>query len=246
MNTTMSATQEQLSRAVERTSESTLRRYRKNLHWKIYEKEYIFRTYSPAAHSWLDFGCGTGEIACQLALLGARKVIGVDVTPELLALAKKQSELDGVSDRVILQCGDICELEPQLVDVVLAFAVLHHVPDRLEEVMASLRRWLKPDGTFICVEPVSYLKWLQWLRQHSGIPQEALDPGERELTESDLRLIESGFTSSRRLHFNAWRRFSRLWPASDRTLRHIDRLFLRLPILDRLAGTVMLICQGPS
>lgn len=244
MNTTkMNATQEQIRRMVERTSPNTIRRYQENQNWMFYEKEYIYHNFPPAGRSWLDFGCGTGEISTQLALLGARQVIGVDVTLELLDATRKRSELDRVADRVTLQCGDICELEPRPVDIVLAYAVLHHVPDRLEEVMASLRRWLKPGGTFICVEPISYFKWLQWLRQHSGIPQEPLDPGERELTESDLRLIEYDFASSRRVHFNAWSRFSRMWPGADRSFRRIDRNFLRVPVFRRFAGTIILICR---
>jgi SAM-dependent methyltransferase len=176
-------------------------------------------------------------------MLGAHQVIGIDVTPELLDVTRRRAELDHVSDRVVLQCGDICDLQPQPVDIVLAYAVLHHVPDRLEEVVSALRRWLKPGGSFICVEPVSYLPWLQWLRQHSGVPQEPLDPGERELMEADLRLIEREFASSRRHHFNAWARLSRLWPDRDRAFRRFDNLFLRAPAAKKLAGTVMLICS---
>lgn len=83
----------------------------------------------------------------------------------------------------------------------------------------------------------------KWLREHSGVPHEPLDPGERELEESDLRIIERGFTCSRRVHFHAWGRLSRLWPRADRMLRRIDQLFLGMPVSKRLAGTVMLICK---
>src|SRR6202046_1336618 len=37
----------------------------------------------------LDFGCGTGENAVPLVKLGAR-VIGMDISPDLIALARKR------------------------------------------------------------------------------------------------------------------------------------------------------------
>ena len=109
--------------------------------------------------------------------------------------ARLRAELDGVADRVKLHCGDIATLQPEPVDIVLSFAVLHHLPDRLDEVVPMIRSWLKPGGIFICVEPVCYLPVIEWMRLRSGIPQDDLDPGERKLTISDLECIAAGFTS---------------------------------------------------
>ncbi|MGH8298892.1 MAG: class I SAM-dependent methyltransferase [Steroidobacteraceae bacterium] len=239
----MNATQKQLADSVERTPARVLERYQENRGWRIYEKEYIYRNFPPVGLTWLDFGCGTGEITTQLALLGARRVVGVDITPELLDAAEERARLDGVSDRISIRYGDICGLDPEPVDVILAHKVLHHLPDRLAEAMIALRHWLKPGGTFICVEPVSYLPWLKWIRQHCGVPYRPLDPGERQLTESDLRIIEGPFEYCRRVHFHAWTRLTRLCPVADAMFRHTDRLFLALPGLKQLAGTVILTCR---
>jgi 2-polyprenyl-3-methyl-5-hydroxy-6-metoxy-1,4-benzoquinol methylase len=239
----MDATQVQLNQRVERTPDSIMHRYQRNRHWRLYPKEYIYRNFPPAGRCWLDFGCGTGEITSQLAALGASRVIGVDIDPGLTGMAGLRAELDRVSDRVQVLCGDIATIEPQPVDVALCFAVLHHVPDRLGETVAAIRRWLNPGGVFICVEPVRFTHWLDWVSGHVGVPPQPLDPGERKLTEQDLRLIADGFAYSHRVYFHVLARLSRLWPAADGLFRRLDRCFLFLPGAKRLAGTVILICR---
>src|ERR1017187_9534703 len=122
----MDATEVQLSQALEKTPPRIIERYRRNDDWRLYQKEWIFHQFPPTGRSWLDFGCGTGEIATQLALLGASRVVAMDVTPGLLEMTQRRAELDGVSDRIQLICGDIRSIEPQPVDIFLSFAVLHH------------------------------------------------------------------------------------------------------------------------
>jgi len=221
-----------------------MERYQANRDWMLYPKEWIYRNFPPSGKSWLDFGCGTGEILTQLAKLRASHVIGIDINPQLVERARLRAEFDGVGDRVTVHCGDIATLRPEPVDIVLSFAVLHHLPDRLDEVVAMIRPWLKPGGIFICVEPVCYLPVIEWMRQRSGIPQDELDPGERKLTNADLECIAAGFTSTERIHFNLFARFSRLLPPADRFLRRIDSVSLSMPGVSIAAGTVIQICRA--
>jgi SAM-dependent methyltransferase len=159
-------------------------------------------------------------------------------------MTRRRAKLDGVSDRIRLICGDIRSIEPQQpVDIVLSFAVLHHLPEHLQEVIPALCRWLKRGGTFISVEPVSYLWWLERLRQHSGVPQDHLDPGERMLSEADLACIERCFAFSKREHFHCLGRLSRVFPRADRWFRRMDKFFLRLPGTNQFAGTLIQVCQ---
>lgn len=223
-----------------------MERYRQNRHWQLYQKEWIFRNFPPAGRTWLDFGCGTGEITTQLALLGAERVIAIDVTQGLVDMARRQVELDGISGRVSAICGEITQISPEPVDVVLAYAVLHHVPDRLEEVMGALLRWLKPDGTFIFCEPVCYLPVLGWLRNHSGVSRDPLDPGERQLTAADLELIESHFGTSERTHFHTFARVGRLVPSLDHQFRRIDAMLRHIPASRSFSGAVVGVCRHPK
>jgi SAM-dependent methyltransferase len=237
------ATEVQLSQPIAATSEDIIKRYRENRHWRLYEKEWIYRNFPPARRTWLDFGCGTGEITTQLALLGADRVTAIDVTPGLIDMTQKQAEIDGVAEKVRTICGDITTTPPEPVDFVLAYAVLHHVPDRLQEITEAIVRWLKPGGAFIFCEPVCYIPMLEWARNHSAVAPDALDEGERKLTGSDLTLIESQFRDAKRVHFNTLRRLSRVIPSADRPLRSIDSALRIIPGLWHFAGNVIGVCR---
>src|SRR5260370_41785816 len=165
----LEATEVQLNTKISRTSDDIRRRYSENAQWRYYPKEWIYRNIPLAGKDVLDFGCGTGEISTQAAFLGARRVYAPDVPEVLLDCTRRRAELDGVSRQVEPLCGSIQEVEPRPVDVIIAFAVLHHCFP-LENVMPSLLRWLKPGGTFVAVEPVSYSESLESLRGRSEGP----------------------------------------------------------------------------
>jgi SAM-dependent methyltransferase len=239
----VNATDVQLSQTVEPTPEKIIERYRRNRDWRLYKKEWIYRNIPPSGLSWLDFGCGTGEITTQLAILGASRVIGVDVDSRLIDMTRRRAELDGVSDRVQAICGDLAMIEPQPVDVVLSYAVLHHLADHLRQTARLIRQWLKPGGVFICAEPVSLLPGIEWLREHSGVAMDPLDPGERKLTGADLRQIEAEFPHSRRVPFSMLGRFGRLAPSTRGVLLRMDALLRPVPGAVWFAGNVIDICR---
>jgi SAM-dependent methyltransferase len=236
----LDATRVQLQEAVRRTSDHIRLRYRENRNWRLYEKEWIYRNINFKGKDVLDFGCGTGEIATQLAFLGANRIYALDVTPGLLECTRRRAELDGVADRIHTVCGKIEDVEPMPVDVIIAFAVLHHCFP-LETVMPALLRWLKPGGTFVAAEPISYLTHLEWLRNRSGIPTDPLDEGERKLRPEDLRYVASHFVESRIIHFHLLGRLSRLWPKYDRLYRRLDQAIVAAPMTRKFAGRALIL-----
>jgi SAM-dependent methyltransferase len=242
--TKISATQVQLESEVVRTSEDIRRRYRDNRHWRYYPKEWIYKNIPMEGKEVLDFGCGTGEITTQLAFLGAKRVYALDVTLGLLDSARRRAVLDGVANRVEIICGTIQDVKPRPVDVVIAYAVLHHCFP-LENLMPTLIRWLKPGGVFVAVEPVSYLEALEHLRNRSGVPHDPLDEGERKLGPVDLRYVSSQVAESRIVHFHVLGRFTRLWPGGDRLFRRLDHLILQLPMSWKFAGTALIVGRRP-
>lgn len=103
----------------------------------------------------LDLGCGAGKdvfLAAQIAGSGGR-VIGVDMTPEMLALARENAEKlesrTGLAD-VEFREGFIENLpvEDASIDVVISNCVINLSPDKLA-VFREIFRVLKPGGKMV-------------------------------------------------------------------------------------------------
>jgi tRNA (uracil-5-)-methyltransferase TRM9 len=112
----------------------------------------------------LDLGCGNGELWRSLAGAGHQgRYVGLDFSSELLRVATQDgnASLAHMSDpraaqAVFLQ-ADLSALDWDAMipsppfDVVLAFAVLHHLPgeDLRLRVLTKVRELLSPEGCFI-------------------------------------------------------------------------------------------------
>src|SRR6478609_2186475 len=92
----------------------------------------------------LDYGCGVGSTSPLLqTVLGADSVLGLDISTEEIALAKRQSN-------PALSFATIDEFSPQGdVDVAYCNGVFHHIPpDQRAEALASIYASLRPGGLF--------------------------------------------------------------------------------------------------
>lgn len=99
----------------------------------------------------LEIGCGNGRgVEMVLDLLGADEVLGFDLDPEMLVKAGRR--LKG-RDGVHLWLGDVNKvaLGDGVVDGVVDFGMLHHVPD-WQGAVGEVYRVLKPGGYFYVFE----------------------------------------------------------------------------------------------
>lgn len=227
-------------------------RYRHCRRWRLYRKEYVFKLiHQCRPKKILDFGCGSGDSSTELAALGY-EVVGIDVSPELIALAEERARLDGVVDRAKFMAvdGTTATLPAAAYDLVLVQAVLHHVD--LTESLRTLEHVLAPGGHIIIVEPVAYSRMLQWLRDRSPVEKD-ISPNERQLNKNDIRQIAGTFPIVEMRHFTIFQRLLRLikvegplydWPA--RFLAMVDYLLLSIPGLSHLASTVVMLGRKPE
>jgi len=83
----------------------------------------------------IDFGCGEGAEAVEIARRGARRVIGIDVRPHALARARAAAERAGVSDRCVFAAHT-----DERADVLLSIDGFEHygAPERILELMGRL------------------------------------------------------------------------------------------------------------
>src|SRR5262249_42168748 len=94
----------------------------------------------------LDVGCGSGAVTREIARrTGSRgRAVGLDPSPELLAVAGDLAQKAGFADRVEFREGDALRLPfpDGSFDVVVCVTVLSHVP-RGEEAVPELARVLR-------------------------------------------------------------------------------------------------------
>jgi SAM-dependent methyltransferase len=98
-----------------------------------------------AGETVLDVGTGTGVVALTAARAGA-KVTGLDLTPELLALARENARIAGVGDMVWTE-GDAERLPYPDASFDLVLSQFGHMfAPRPEVAIAEMRRVLRPGG----------------------------------------------------------------------------------------------------
>ena len=103
----------------------------------------------------LDLGCGRGAVLLMVAkLLPRGRAVGIDLwktsdqSGNALEATRHNAELEGVTDRVDLQTGDIRALpfEDESFDAVLSSLAIHNIPDAagrakaIDEAVRVLRR----------------------------------------------------------------------------------------------------------
>ena len=78
-------------------------------------------------HTAVEFGCGVGRLAIPLAKR-FRKVIGVDISPEMLNESRQNCSRFGVSNAEFVLSDDLLSLVPSEVQLVHSCKVLQHIP----------------------------------------------------------------------------------------------------------------------
>ncbi len=94
----------------------------------------------------LDVGTGPGALAIEIATrCGSCSVIGVDLAPEMLAIAEGRARGAGVADRVRFQVADAAALPlaDASVDVAVSTLNLHHWRDPAA-ILRELHRVVRP------------------------------------------------------------------------------------------------------
>jgi ubiquinone/menaquinone biosynthesis C-methylase UbiE len=80
----------------------------------------------------LDVGCGAGATPSYLVREVGARVVAVDLSPRMIALAKDRARRDGVADQIELHVADVRDLpfEANQYDVVMAESVLTFLTDK--------------------------------------------------------------------------------------------------------------------
>jgi ubiquinone/menaquinone biosynthesis C-methylase UbiE len=102
----------------------------------------------------LDVACGPGIVA--EALVGvAREIVGVDATPEMVALSRERLRKVGAPGASFHEgAAEGLPFEDRSFDAVVTRLSLHHFP-RVPAALAEMRRVLRPGGRLVVADVVS-------------------------------------------------------------------------------------------
>lgn len=115
--------------------------------------------------SVLDLGCGDGRLCRKLADLGADRVVGVDPSTRMLAVARDCTESPAVS--YLQAFAEDIAFSDACFDLVVSSLALHYVAD-LGSLLARVGSWLRPGG------------WLVASMEHpmrTADPERSMEPG---------------------------------------------------------------------
>ncbi len=97
----------------------------------------------------LDVGCGLGGSAFVMARDFDLRVDGIDLSRNMLALAQRKLDGNGLSESVVLQWGDCLELDCQdRYDAIYSRDVFLHIADKLH-LFEVLYAALRPGGQML-------------------------------------------------------------------------------------------------
>lgn len=134
-----------IAAAYQRSRQSPVRRY-------VESYTFLGLLGDVAGLAVLDLGCGAGFYSRALAARGARRVVGVDVSPAMIALAR--AEPAGAGCAVEYRLGDVADL-PALgpFDLAAAAYLLHYARDagELGRMCASIAHELAPGARLVAI-----------------------------------------------------------------------------------------------
>src|SRR5271157_2479519 len=91
----------------------------------------------------IDFGCGEGADAVEMAEKGARRVIGIDYRESVLQRARQKAHEAGVQDTCLFATST-----NELADVVACMDAFEHFADPAD-VLRIISTLLRPDGEVV-------------------------------------------------------------------------------------------------
>lgn len=100
----------------------------------------------------LDYGCGTGTTACEIAN-DVKEIYAIDISTKMIGISKGKAAEKNI-ENVTFAEGDIFDenLQKESFDRILAFNMLHTIPNP-ENAVQRINELLKPDGLFISITP---------------------------------------------------------------------------------------------
>ena len=122
----------------------------------------------------LDFGCGSGASTAIMArMFPSAEIVGTEMEPSFLDLARARAAHYGAADRVSFLVGDGGAPDCGTFDVIVLSAVVEHMlPAERSATLPALWRLLRPGGTMVVFDTPH--RWVP-IETHTTSPDHASD-----------------------------------------------------------------------
>lgn len=117
----------------------------------------------------LDLGCGYGENCKEFARLGAKQVVGIDISEKMLQMAEKENKSDNVQF-LRISMNDLSSLN-QKFDIILSSLAVHYI-ENFDKLLKDIFELLNDGGLFIFSQEhpltTALKKESYWSRDNDG------------------------------------------------------------------------------
>ena len=105
----------------------------------------VIEKYVKQGTKFLDIGCGSGILAVAALLLGSESAVGVDIDEMAVKTAKENAELNNVSDKFEVLCGNLTDKISGKYDVIAA----NIVADAIIALSGDVDKFMNEDSVYI-------------------------------------------------------------------------------------------------
>lgn len=163
-----------------------------------YGLEYAFHLLGDIAGKIvLDLGCGKGENLVPLAERKAN-VTGIDISPDLIALAQRRIEMAGVQAAVRVGSAYDTGFPDETLDVIFCIALVHHL--EIPRVRDEMWRVLKKGGFVVLSEPIRLSQTYDAIRKLLPADKHSSEY-EHPVIQEELRCMCERFTQENLCYF---------------------------------------------
>jgi ubiquinone/menaquinone biosynthesis C-methylase UbiE len=198
----------------------------------------------------LDYCCGNGEVAIEMAKRGAKKVFGIDISEVAINNARELAKVQGVENICEFRVMDAehTEFADDTFDIIHEYGALHHL--ELKAAFAELSRTLKPAGKLVCTEAMRHNPLIHWYRNRTphlrtqwevehilGVPE--INSGSAFFSALNMHMFHLAALAA--VPFRKASFFRRLLVI----LEMIDKFVLSIPYLNRFAWVAVVEYRHP-
>ncbi|GAA0585824.1 class I SAM-dependent methyltransferase [Streptomyces crystallinus] len=142
---------------------------------------FVFRALAGARQEGgvlLDFGCGPGRVADRAARVLGMRVIGVDASPDMLALAKEAGTPG--AEYHLVEGGRVAALQDACADAAMCNHVMASLPHErtVLEVFTEIHRLLRPGAPFALLTTDPACAGIEYASLRVGEPGVTYAPGD--------------------------------------------------------------------